>query len=117
MTHLETTILVVIAALDHISMAYIYITTQRWRTNRFTLWITVLTVSFSLILTYAAYNAIAFRVGWPLAVGTWIADLAYGIVAVVGLFGTIVFYQESRQQRRRHGKSGRSRPISESGDQ
>lgn len=96
---LSTAVLVYIAALDHIAMAVIYFKWHRWRSNTFTVWLAILVVSFALILTYVAYNVTAALTGLPVASGTWIANLAYGIVAAVGLLGVYVFVRETRKNR------------------
>lgn len=97
------TVEVLISMFGFLTMAVVYVVWHEKKTV-FTWMMMALVGSLAFIMTYVGYNVVAQDLGWPVASGTWIAYLLYGVLATVGTFGAVVFItltrQEIRQKRR-----------------
>jgi hypothetical protein len=93
-------VLVLLAALSWAAIACIYVGWHAFMRELFTRWLAVTVSALALILAYVGYNVIARYTHWPVASGTIVADLVYGLLATLGVFGSVVFARETRKQRK-----------------
>lgn len=100
MIPLHTAVIVFVATTSFITLSIVYLCFQRWWVNIFTRWLAILSLGLSVILVYVAYNVLAIYFGWPMAAGAIVGDVAYGIVAIIGIMGVYVFIKETRRRRR-----------------
>jgi hypothetical protein len=91
------TVEVLIAGVSALVMAVVYGLYHTWWASWFTRWVASLVCGLGLILVYVMYNVIAVLVHWPIASGTIVAELVYGILAVVMSFGAVVFIVYTRR--------------------
>jgi hypothetical protein len=87
------TVEVFIAGFFSLGTPFIYLGFHKWRANPFTRMFATLTTGFALILAYVWYNIAAELFGWPIATGTIVAVIVYGLIALIEVvMFSVVYY-------------------------
>jgi hypothetical protein len=103
------TAFVLVAASSALGRFVVYYMFHKWWENWFTRVVAAEAATYAALLCYIAYNTLAQYFSWPVGADLPVVrEVIYGVIALVQVFGLVVFAALTISDRRRRSQTGLS---------